>query len=251
MARQRRTPPIRIRATRHEDFDGIIELSRIVYPRSDPWRSQELSAHLAHFPEGQLVAVDPASQRIVGMAASLRLRWNDYPPDATYLDHTARTSFANHDPEGETLYGAEVMVDPTMRRRRIGSSLYRARRELAEQLGIAFIRAGARLSGLRRHAGKMTAREYVARVLAGDLRDPTLSFQLRQGFRVIGIAEHYFRHDPQSLGVAAIIEWANPNAGTERSRSVSRQYRRRDPGGRTGDRARPFGRQRRSSPDQG
>jgi hypothetical protein len=40
----------------------------------------------------------------------------------------------------------------------------------------------------------------------------TLSFQLAQGFRVLGVVRHYIEADPESLGFAAVIEWMNPGA---------------------------------------
>jgi hypothetical protein len=58
----------------------------------------------------------------------------------------------------------------------------------------------------------MSATEYAARVERGELRDATLSFQLKHGFRVIAVARGYLRDDPESLGYAAVIEWLNPEA---------------------------------------
>lgn len=62
----------------------------------------------------------------------------------------------------------------------------------------------------------MTAIEYAAKVGQGELFDPTVSFQIRQGFRILGVVHDYLRHDPESLGHAALIEWLNPeNPATE------------------------------------
>ena len=52
------------------------------------------------------------------------------------------------------------------------------------------------------------------RIVAGELSDPTLSFQLSRGFVVIGVARDYLRHDPESHGHAAVIEWLNPAVAT-------------------------------------
>lgn len=57
----------------------------------------------------------------------------------------------------------------------------------------------------------MSAEEYVMRVVRGLLKGPTLSFQLREGFRVLEVIPDYLRHDPESLGYAALIEWLNPD----------------------------------------
>jgi hypothetical protein len=56
----------------------------------------------------------------------------------------------------------------------------------------------------------MSADEYVSWVVRGDLRDPTLSFQLHRGFRVLSVVSRYLSHDPESQGYAAVIEWLNP-----------------------------------------
>ena len=204
-------PRVVVRNTSHGDFPGIMDLSRRVYPESPPWSERQLESHLAVFPEGQFVAVEAPTGKVVGMAASLIVLWDDYETSMDWRDFTDQGMFTNHDPQrGRTLYGAEVMVDPTRQRSGIGKKLYQARRGLVERLGLLRIRAGARLRGYHRFAGRMSAEEYVARVARGKIPDPTLSFQLRQGFHVLTVVNNYLRHDPESLGYAAVIEWINP-----------------------------------------
>jgi ribosomal protein S18 acetylase RimI-like enzyme len=203
-------PQITVRATRPEDFDGIIALTERVYPGSPPWSKEQLASHLRVFPDGQFVAVAPDGT-IVGMAASLIVLWDDYEFDTNWRDFTAGGTFTNHDPErGRTLYGAEVVVDPTRQGAGIGTLLYDARRELTVRLGLRRVRAGARLRGYHQVADRMSAREYVTRVERGELTDPTLTFQLHRGFHVLAVVSGYLRHDPESLGYAAVIEWLNP-----------------------------------------
>ncbi len=198
-----------VRNTRPEDFAEIIELCRRVYPFARPWSEHQLGSHLEHFPEGQFVAVDPESDAVVGMSASLILTWEDYHHIESYGDFTDGGLFTNHDPDGRTLYGAEVMVDPTMRRRGIGSRIYSARRDLVESMSLLRIRAGARLPDYHRYEEEMSAEEYVVRVIRGDLTDPTLTFQLRNGFEVVDVVSDYFSNDPRSRDYAAFIEWIN------------------------------------------
>jgi hypothetical protein len=104
------------------------------------------------------------------------------------------------------------MVDPTRQGLGIGTLLYDARRELTVRLGLRRVRAGARLRGYHRVADRMSARDYVTRVEREELTDPTLTFQLRRGFHVLAVVSGYLRHDPESLGYAAVIEWLNPGA---------------------------------------
>ena len=210
------TPAVIVRRTTSDDFPAIIDLCRAVYADGVPWNARQLASHLEVFPEGQLVAVDPADGRVRGMAASLIVLWDDYDFDVPWRDITDGGTFRNHDPvHGRTLYGAEVMTHPSVRGRGFGRALYAARRELVRSLGLLRIRAGARLRGYARHADTLTAQQYVRRVVRVELHDPTLSFQLAQGFRVLGVVADYLRHDPESLGWAAVIEWLNPDVATE------------------------------------
>jgi GNAT superfamily N-acetyltransferase len=200
-----------VRNTRPQDFPGIGALCRAVYPTGSPWNEDQLSSHLRAFAEGQFVAVEPASQRVVGMAASLIVFWDDYDMQTSWRDFTDHGLFTNHDPEhGRTLYGAEVMVHPEMQGLGIGTRLYQARRALVQKLKLLRIRAGARLRGYHRYAHLFAPEEYVARVVRKEIKDPTLSFQLKHGFRVLGVVGGYLLHDPESLGHAAVIEWLNP-----------------------------------------
>lgn len=218
-----------MRQTTPDDLDGIVALCRAVYPHTLPWTRDQLRLHLDIFPEGQLVAVLDPSERVVGMAASLIITWDDYDVDASWREITDRGSFTNHDSSGRTLYGAEVMVHPDAQRRGIGRRLYAARRDLARRLGMRRIRAGARLRGYHRYADRLTPVEYVRKVVRGELRDPTLTFQLREGFRVFGVVHGYLPKDPESLGYAALIEWLNPEViPPEESKTHDTRFINRD-----------------------
>lgn len=214
------TNDIIVRPTERTDFRGVFELCQRVYPNAPPWTELQLSSHLEVFPEGQCVAVEGSTGRIVGMTASLVVRWDDYDLTTSWREFTDSGAFTNHDPTGKTLYGAEVMVDPERQRRGIGAQLYAARRTLVERLDLLRIRAGARLRGYHKFADSMAPNEYVARVVGGQIAGPTLSFQLREGFRVIAVVPDYLRHDPESLGYAAVIEWVHRQQATAAARGA-------------------------------
>ena len=213
-----------VRNTQAADFPAIIAMCREVYPHGMPWSEEQLASHLRVFPEGQFVAVEETSQVLAGMAASLIVFWDDYDMKTNWRDFTDHGMFTNHDPaNGRTLYGAEVMVRPSMQGRGVGSKIYAARRKLVERLGLLRIRAGARLRGYHSYADRMGPEEYVLAVIRREISDPTLSFQLKHGFQVIGVVSGYLRHDPESLGNAAIIEWINAKV------AKPEDYRDRDP----------------------
>jgi hypothetical protein len=75
-------------------------------------RDRETFAHHLHvFPEGQLVAVDEKGI-LLGSASSLIIDWDDYAESAKWSAITGHGTFDTHNPLGESLYGADVSVDP-------------------------------------------------------------------------------------------------------------------------------------------
>lgn len=204
---------IEVRQTTTADLAGIIAVCEAVYPESKPWRMEQLESHLRVFPEGQLVAV-AEDGRVMGAASSLMIRWQDYEVTENWGSFTDHGMFTNHDPAGRTLYGAEVMVHPDAQGQGIGHQLYVERRNIVRKLGLLRIRAGARLRGYSRYAETLDAGEYTRKVVANEIYDPTLTFQLRHGFHVFSVIPNYLLHDPESLGWAAIIEWLNRDAAT-------------------------------------
>ncbi len=208
-------PSLRIRLTRPGDIPGVIRLSHRVYGPEGAWLTPEVRSHQRVFPEGQLVVVRRDSGRIVGLAVSLVIVSDAFPLEASWNRITARGHLTTHDlAEGDTLYGAGVAVHPDVRGMGVGRALYGAREAMVRRLGLARIRAGARISGYHRVAGQLTPRQYVDEVVAGRRRDPTLSFQLHMGFRVVAIAPNYLPQDRESRGHAAVVEWTpDPDGG--------------------------------------
>ena len=215
--------PVVVRNTQPADFQQIIKLTKRVYPAAKPWSEDLLASHLRVFPHGQFVAVEQGTGRVAGMAASLIVSWDDYAMQVNWQDITAGGTFTNHDAAGRTLYGAEVMVDPQMQGRGVGKKIYEARRNLCRDLRLLRIRAGARLRGYSQYADQMTAEQYVLKVIHKEIGDPTLTFQLRQGFRVLAVVKGYLPADPDSMGYAAVIEWLNHRVARQR------HYAARDP----------------------
>jgi ribosomal protein S18 acetylase RimI-like enzyme len=218
-----------VRDLQPADFAAVQGLSRKIYPDAAPWNYEQLSSHLRIFPEGQFVAEDESSGRVVGYAASLIVFWDDYVMSDSWRDFTDHGMFTNHDPEnGRTLYAADVMVDPDCQGRGVGKLIYQARERLLRDKRLLRIRAGARLQGYHRYHAEMSPEAYVERVIDGEISDATLSFQLKRGFKALGVVHGYMRHDPLSMGYAAVIEYLNEDvAGPEdyRHQHESRFYR--------------------------
>ncbi|RYZ63139.1 MAG: GNAT family N-acetyltransferase [Proteobacteria bacterium] len=201
-----------VRQTESVDIPGIIELCTHVYPESVAWSAEQLESHRSIFPEGQLVVIERETGKLVGFAASLVIKRDDYDWGEPWRIFTDNGYFTNHDETGRTLYGAEVMVHPDYQGTGVGSELYRSREEVARTLNMVRIRAGARLRGYHHNHKTFTPEDYVKAVEKKKVWDPTLSFQLNRGFKVVQVVPNYLRSDSESMGFAAIIEWTNPYA---------------------------------------
>lgn len=206
---------IAIVTMRPEHGDALATHQQRCFPGVDPadWmRAEHFASHLRLFPEGQHVALDGG--RVVGQSSTFRIAGAVALAPHTYRGICADNSFANHDPLGEWLYGADMSVHPDYRGQGIASRLYAARKELARRLNLRGMVAGGMLPGYVGHSGQMGVDEYARRVAAGELSDATLTPQLRNGFALRGILPNYL-HDTEYGADATLIVWENPHWNPE------------------------------------
>ena len=197
------------------NLDGSMaeELERIElasFPMANPddlLSADDIRAYAKTFPEGFFVAI--VEGRPVGMGAGIYLDFDFDNPQHSIAEITGEHQCGNHDPDGDWYYGTDISVLPEFRGRGIGKMLYERRKGLVIQAGKKGIIAGASLPGFFDHKATMSAHDYVGKVVAGELRDPTLSFQISNGFQVRGLLENYLE-DEADDGWAALIVWENP-----------------------------------------
>jgi predicted amidohydrolase/GNAT superfamily N-acetyltransferase len=216
---------LQVRNARQEDIPQIAALSTRVYSGTGMHGHSEpmLTGQLNHFPAGQFVVT--AGERIVGYCATLRVSEKACMKPHTWAEITGNGFASTHNPAGEWLYGMEVCVDPDLRGYRIGQRLYNARKRLAQELGLKGIVFAGRLPTLARHIKRYESVEaYVEAVEQKRQRDPVLSFQLRNGFEVIGVIPHYLDVDRQSLGYGIHMVWRNPAAPQEVAAAQEKTY---------------------------
>jgi hypothetical protein len=91
--------------------------------------------------------------------------------------------------------------------------LYELRKQVVIDHDKRGIIAGGVIPGYADHKDTMTAAEYVDAVVRGDLRDPTLSVQLSNGFEATGVIADYV-HDESTDNWASFIVWKNPQYRT-------------------------------------
>jgi len=206
-------PRITLRTATQADIPRLVEMNHAAYPelveQNVVWQPAQIAAHLARFERGQIVAeIDGA---VLGAISTFVVPSNrDALIQHTWLEITDEGTFASHDGTGDTLYLADVYVDPAAWGKGVGEALYGAMKQLCVDLGLRRVVAGGRLWGYHEYADRLTAREYVDSALRGDIRDRVLGSQLKAGFRVSGILVGYLK-DPRSKDYATLLVWNAPS----------------------------------------
>jgi GNAT superfamily N-acetyltransferase len=198
--------PVVISPTAPADAETLAMLQRVVFPTLHPAEYLTAAQYLNHlrvFPEGQFVA--RLHGRAVGSTSTLRIHFDFHHLQHNFMDVCDNGWLNNHDPEGDWLYGIDVGVHPAFQRRGIGSKLYAERTRLVERLNLRGQITGGMLPGYPAHAHCMSALDYCLKVVRGELTDPTLSAQLKNGFRFVQVLPDYNKHVDGTLSPVALI----------------------------------------------
>lgn len=177
------------------------------FPMANPEEllsAEDIRAYASTFPEGYFVAL--SGEKPVGMGAGIFLDFDFSRPQHTIAGITGEHQCGNHNPDGEWYYGTDITVLPEYRGRGIGHMLYEARKAVVRRYGKRGIIAGGSIPGYFPYKSTMSAHQYVEKVVAGELHDPTLTFQIGNGFEVRGLLENYLE-DEADDGWAALIVW--------------------------------------------
>lgn len=205
-----------VRPMRLEDFDEVVAVQTRCFPGMAPWPRDQIESQIATFTAGQLVV--ECDGRVVASSSSLIVEFDEYEEGHTWNEVAGHGYLSNHDPEGDTLYGIEMMVDPDFRGMRLARRLYDARKQLCVDLNLKRIVVGGRLPGYSKVSSEMSVRSYVARVTMKELFDPVLTMQLSNGFVLKRIIRSYLDEDRESDGYATLLEWVNLDYRSARGR---------------------------------
>ena len=196
-----------MRPLQMSDYEALIDLELRCFPGQTPWTREHLASQLEYFPEGQICL--EYDGELVASASCLIVDFGDYDAWHSWTEIADGGLIRNHEDEGDTLYGIEIMVDPEFRGYRLSRRLYEARKQIARDRNLRRIIIGGRIPGYAAHADKLSATEYVEQVVARKLYDPVLTAQLANGFALQGLIPDYMPGDAESMGYATYLEWPN------------------------------------------
>ena len=225
------TRRLTIRNATIKDIPGLVELSARVYRDAGmgPYSVGELTGQINNFGQGAFVVI--YDERIVGYCATFLITGEIALRPHTWAEITGNGYASRHDPDGDFLYGMEVCVDPDFRGYRVGQRLYNERKKLCQALELKGIVFAGRLPSLARRIKRVSSVDaYIDEIVQKKQRDPVLSFQLRNGFEVLGVIENYLPADRPSLGYGVHLIWRNP-----RVTETGEDQRRESYGGRMPD----------------
>ncbi|MCY4464697.1 MAG: GNAT family N-acetyltransferase [Chloroflexi bacterium] len=202
---------IRIETIEPRHAAALAQLQRDCFPtlaESELMNEAHFRAHCRLFPEGNFVAL--ADEQVIGLGSGFLIDFDFDDAQHRFQEIIDGGWYSHHDPAGEWYYGGDISVHPDYRRRGVGSRLYAARKGIVQRLNRRGIVAGGLIPGFAAHKQAMTPQDYVDKVVQGQLRDNTLSFQLGRGFLVRGLLRDYIE-DEASDNWATLIVWHNPD----------------------------------------
>ena len=194
-----------------EHAEALEELELAVFASISPddlYNADELRVLAETFPEGSFVVLDEG--RPVGMGLGILVEFDFAHTSHALVDITGENGVEHHSIDHPWYYGTDISVYPEYRGRGIGRRLYELRKDCVRRLGKRGIVAGGVIPGYADHIDTMSAQAYIDKVVAGELYDPTLTFQLENGFEARGVIPGYL-DDPTVGNNSVLIVWENPD----------------------------------------
>ncbi|MDA3961581.1 MAG: bifunctional GNAT family N-acetyltransferase/carbon-nitrogen hydrolase family protein [Planctomycetota bacterium] len=206
---QRARNKLEVRQLRRDDFPQLQALQTLCLDSIPGWTETAFIDQVKRFPEGQICIT--FEDRLVACSSTLIIDRSDLQGQHSFEELVPGGMLENHDPDGDTLYGIDICVDPRFRGLRLARRLYDARQRLTREKNLRSMLIAGRMPGFAKFKGKLTPKQYLARVAKGKLRDQVITAQMANGFQIEYIISGYLPSDRPSGGNAVLMEWSNPD----------------------------------------
>ncbi|MEQ8821390.1 MAG: GNAT family N-acetyltransferase [Sumerlaeia bacterium] len=209
---------VTLRQLEEKDFDQLVGLQQLCFPEMSPWTREQFLSQIEIFPEGQ-ICVEFDGQ-IMASAGCLIVDYDLYSDWHDWKTIADNGFIRNHSPNGDMLYGIEIMVHPQFRGMKLGRRLYDARKNLVRDKNLKGIVVGGRIPNYTKYKNSMSAHEYVQNVEDKTIYDPVLTMQLANGFELKQLLPDYLPSDEDSGGWATHLEWTNVDYRPFKKRAI-------------------------------
>ncbi|MFJ8244884.1 GNAT family N-acetyltransferase [Peribacillus asahii] len=193
------------------DFDELIKVQSECFPPPFSeelwWNREQLNNHVTLFSEGAICV--EVNGQLAGSLTTLCVDFDPAHPTHSWSEITDDGYIRNHQGNGNTLYVVDISIRPKYRKFGLGKWMMLAMYQLVIEKKLDRLLGGGRIPGFKRVSGRMTAKEYVEKVLSGELNDPVISFLLKCGRTPIAVVENYLEDD-ESQNYGVLMEWKNP-----------------------------------------
>lgn len=199
---------ITITSTQPHHARQLEALQEMVFPslsKESLIRTEHYLNHIKVFPEGQFVAV--TGDRVIGMTTTMRDNLNLHKHHS-FIETFGNGMLNNHLPLGDWMHGLDIGTHPDFRGLGIARYLYEARQATVYSLGLKGQYTYGMLTGYGAVKKSINAQDYYDEVVAGKRKDPTVSRQMKNGFKPFGLIPNYVE-DPVCDGYAALLILVN------------------------------------------
>ena len=193
--------------TKPEHALQLEELQKIVFPtlsNEEQFKAAHYLKHIEVFPEGQFVITD--DEQVIAMTTTMRSSFDFDHYHHTFLETVAGGWLTNHEPNGDWLYGLDMGVHPAYRGKKLAKELYKARHQMAAQLGLKGQLTVGMMNGYGAVSDTISGEKYFEELMQGKRTDPTITPQTKIGFTPIALISIYL-NDPAGGNYGVLLKW--------------------------------------------
>jgi GNAT superfamily N-acetyltransferase len=186
---------------------GLEELQKIVFPTladDERFKAEHYIQHIKIFPQGQFVITH--DDEVIGMISTMRYHFVPGDYQHTFKQIAAGGWMTNHDPDGDWLYCLDIGIHPAYRGQNLSKALWLASQATAASLGLRGQITVGMMNGYGEVSDQVSAESYYKEISEGKRTDPTITTQLKIGFKPLALIPGYL-NDPTCGNYGVFLKW--------------------------------------------
>ncbi|XOB42334.1 MAG: GNAT family N-acetyltransferase [Candidatus Nealsonbacteria bacterium] len=205
---------ILVRKARIEDIPQILEVEKAAWGKERAATFEMFRSRIKTFPEGILLAL--INKKMAGVIVTQIVNYNFKKNIPSWYEATDNGFITKtHNPNGDTLYGVDLSVNPKYQDMGVGKKLMESVGKLAIRYNLKQGVLGGRIPNYYKFADKISVEDYInideQKGKNNIPPDPELIFYRKEyfGIKIVKIMPNYFK-DPESLNYGVLLVWKNP-----------------------------------------